>query len=58
MIRKLCLAIDQRYPMLGSQVTILAGAAVSGAAQSMTMIIVGRCITGIGAAGVYQMSVG
>lgn len=54
MARKLCVLVDMRYQVLAYLLILLIGAIVSGSAQRMVTMIIGRCITGIGAAGIYQ----
>ncbi|KAH7150421.1 major facilitator superfamily domain-containing protein [Dactylonectria estremocensis] len=52
--RKLAFVFDMRTIFLANLVIFMAGSAIAGAAQSMTMIIVGRIVMGVGGSIVQQ----
>jgi MFS family permease len=52
--RKITFCTDMRWIYIVSMVLFMAGAAVSGSAESMSSVIVGRIIMGIGGAIVQQ----
>ncbi|KAK1999213.1 major facilitator superfamily transporter [Colletotrichum falcatum] len=55
LVRKLAFLGDVKLQMVVYNIIFLVGAAVSGSATSMDSVIVGRAVSGIGGAGVYQL---
>ena len=54
-IRRLTTIGDLKYHMMCYIGLILLGSAVSGAAFSLNMVIIGRCFIGLGASALYQL---
>lgn len=54
-IRKILSMCDLRWLVPTCAAFLFIGAAVSGSAQSVEQVIVGRCLTGLGGAGIYQL---
>jgi MFS family permease len=53
--RKIIFCVDMRWVYLLSMIIFMVGAVVSGAADNMTAVIVGRIIMGVGGAMVQQL---
>ena len=56
-IRKIAYVFPIKYQYLVYVSLIIVGSAVAGSANTMVTMIIGRCITGIGGAGTYQLYV-
>ena len=56
-IRKISYVFPMKYQYLVYVLLIIVGSSVAGSASTMVTMIIGRCITGIGGAGTYQLYV-
>ncbi|OHF02314.1 major facilitator superfamily transporter [Colletotrichum orchidophilum] len=57
LVRKLALLGHVKLQIVAYTLIFLIGAAVSGSATSMNSVIVGRAVSGIGGAGIYQLCI-
>lgn len=55
LVRKLALLGHVKLQIVAYTLIFLIGAAVSGSATSMNSVIIGRAVSGIGGAGIYQL---
>ena len=55
LIRKFLDVCDLRWQVPGYAAFLFVGATVSGSAQSVEAVIIGRCLTGLGGAGIFQL---
>ena len=55
LVRKFLVVCDMRFQMMFYATMLFIGCTVCGAAESMSAIIAGRFVTGLGGAGMYQV---